>query len=134
MERLTIGRLAARAGIGVETIRFYERKGLIERPPRRLSGYRDYHVDAVERIRFIRSAKELGFSLNEIAELLSLRVDPKRSCGDVKLRASTKLADIRQKRRALGRMERVLTKLVAACETRRPTRDCPILEALEKEP
>lgn len=132
MDRLTIGKLAARAGVGVETIRFYERKGLIQRPPRRSSGYREYPADAVERVLFIRSAKELGFVLKEIAELLSLRIDPKRSCGDVKLRASAKLADIQQKQRALDRMARVLTKLVAACEARRPTRDCPILEALEK--
>jgi len=78
---LTIGQVAKRSGIGIETLRYYERKGLVEEPPRTESGYRQYPEDVVARIRFIRRAKELGFKLSEISELLSLRVDPNTTCG-----------------------------------------------------
>ncbi len=80
MKPLTIGKVASRAGIGIETIRFYEREGLIAEPPRRESGYRQYPEVAVSRLRFIRHAKELGFSLKEIKELFALRVDPETTC------------------------------------------------------
>ena len=81
---LTIGRLANASGVGVETIRFYEREGLLPEPPRKRSGYRQYPADAVARVLFIRRAKELGFTLKEITELLKLRVDPDTSCADVR--------------------------------------------------
>ena len=83
MSELTTGRLAERAGVGVETIRFYERKGLLEEPPRRASGYRQYPEAAVARVRFIRRAKDLGFSLREIDELLALRIDEQNSASAV---------------------------------------------------
>ena len=90
MKSLTIGQLARNGGVGVETVRFYERKGLLAEPDRRPSGYRQYDEDVVDRLRFIRRAKELGFTLNEIKELLSLRIDPTTTCADVKSRAEEK--------------------------------------------
>lgn len=128
MESLTIGQVAKQAGIGIETVRFYERTGLLEEPPRRESGYRQYPVDAVPRLRFIRQAKALGFSLKEIKDLLSLRVDRHRSKADVRRRAQAKLAEIERKMTELARMKRSLEQLMHAC--RGPTRCCPILEAM----
>ncbi len=87
MTVLTIGQLARRADVGVETVRFYQRKGLLAEPDRRPSGYRQYDEAIVDRLRFIKRAKELGFTLNEIKELLSLRLDPSTTCADVKNRA-----------------------------------------------
>ncbi len=130
MESLTIGQLARRAGVGVETVRFYEREGLIPEPPRRPSGYRDYPLESVARIVFIRRAKELGFTLREIHELLELRVTPRRSCAHVKRSADAKIADIEGKIAALRRMRSALNDLVKACEKRAPTKECPILASL----
>ncbi len=131
MKPLTIGKVARHAGVGIETIRFYEREGLIDDPPRRESGYRQYGEEAVSRIRFIRRAKELGFALKEIKELLSLRASPRSRCADVRRRAEVKIKDIAQKVRALQRMKKALVKLTAACSGRGPVTECPILEALE---
>jgi len=128
---LTIGEVAKRSGIGLETVRFYERRGLIQEPPRTDSGYRQYPEDVVARLRFIRRAKELGFSLKEISELFSLRVDPDTTCADVKRRADHKILDIEQKLSSLQKMKRALTKLAASCTGHGPTSDCPILEALD---
>ncbi len=134
MESLTIGQLAQRAHVGVETVRFYEREGLIAEPPRRSSGYRDYPLDTVSRILFIRRAKELGFTLKEIAELLGLRVRPRRSCAQVKQTADDKIASIDSKIAALRRMRRALKDLTKACEERTPTTECPILASLGESP
>ena len=131
MGSLTIGKVARSAGVGVETVRFYEREGLIEEPPRRESGYRQYPEATVSRIRFIRRAKELGFSLKEIKELLSLRASPRSRCADVRRRAEAKIADIEQKVQTLQRMKKALVELTAACRGRAPVTDCPILAALE---
>lgn len=133
MDSLTIGQLAKQTDIGLETIRFYEREGLIENPPRRPSGYRAYPPETVHRIRFIRTAKELGFSLKEIGELLALRVDPVESCAHVKIIAEDKIADIEPRIRTLQRMRKTLRKLVIACEAREATSDCPILDSLDKD-
>jgi MerR family mercuric resistance operon transcriptional regulator len=133
METFTIGQIARETGVGLETIRFYERKGLIENPPRRPSGYRAYPLETIDRVRFIRTAKDLGFSLKEIGELLSLRVDPVRSCGDIKAIAESKISDVEERIRTLQRMRRTLRKLAAACDAREPTSECPILESLGKE-
>ena len=130
---MTIGQLAEKAGIGIETIRYYEREGLIPEPPRRASGYRAYGPEAVQRLRFIANAKELGFSLNEINELLSLRVGNGVSCQQVRERAQQKLADIHGKIQSLNRMKRGLERLATACHGRGPTSECPILEALARE-
>jgi MerR family mercuric resistance operon transcriptional regulator len=131
MEPLTIGKVARLAGVGVETIRFYEREGLIEEPPRRASGYRQYPEETVARIRFIKRAKELGFSLKEIKELLELRIDPETTCEDIRRRASAKISDIKEKIATLQKMKAALEKLTAACRGRGPISECPILEALE---
>ncbi len=131
MESMTIGIVASRAGVGVETIRFYEREGLIEEPPRRDSGYRRYPADTVDRVRFIRRAKELGFSLKEIKELMAPRLAPGATCGQVKRRAEAKIADIEEKIRDLERMKRALEKLTAACGGKGPVSGCAILDALK---
>jgi MerR family mercuric resistance operon transcriptional regulator len=131
MGSFTIGQLAKRAGVGIETVRFYEREGLIPEPPRRPSGYRDYPPDTVTRIVFIRRAKELGFSLKEINELLDFRVRPRRSCARVQRSAEAKIADIDGKIANLQRMRRALRDLTRACEDRTPTTECPILISLD---
>jgi Hg(II)-responsive transcriptional regulator len=131
MKGFTIGQLAKQAGVGAETIRFYERQGLIERPERQEPGYRRYPADAAARVRFIRRAKELGSSLKEISELLDLRMDPAVSCEGVRALAEAKRANIEGKIAALERMGEVLRRLVGACKTAGRTGKCPILEALE---
>jgi len=131
MKPLTTGQLAKQAQVNVETIRYYERRGLLPEPPRRWSGYREYSRANVAHLRFIKRAKELGFSLSEISELLSLRVDPDTTCDDVQQRTEIKIADIEAKIQTLERMKKALKKLVAACSGRGPTSACPILEALE---
>jgi MerR family copper efflux transcriptional regulator len=131
---LTIGQLAEQAGVGVETLRFYERKKLIPEPPRRRSGYREYPPEAVSRIRFIRGAKELGFSLKEIDELLTLRAESEGQCAEVLARAQGKIADISQRIASLERMKRALEQLASTCSERATSGDCPILDALELEP
>ena len=133
MKALTIGQVAKMAGVGVETIRFYERKGLIDQPPRRESGYRSYPADVVRRIEFIKRAKELGFSLREIHELLRLRVEPGGTCAEVRKHAMDKIADVEKKIEDLSRIKKVLEKLAVSCKGRGPTTECPILEALDKE-
>ena len=130
MKALTIGQAARSAGLGIETVRFYERQGLLQEPPRRDSGYRQYPDDVVARLRFIRRAKELGFSLKEIKELLALRVDPNTTCAEVRKRAQEKVIDVEAKIAALKKIKKALKKLTAACSGRRPTSECPILDAL----
>ena len=130
---LSIGQVARRAGVGIETVRFYERQGLLAEPPRKESGYRQYTEDVVDRLRFIRRAKELGFTLKEIAELLALRLDPETSCGEVRGRAKAKITDIGAKIRDLQRMRQALDKLVASCRGRGPISACPIRDALDKQ-
>ncbi len=129
---LTISRLAARSGVGVETIRFYERKGLLERPVRPSRGYRKYPPEAAKRIRFVRRAKELGFTLQEVAELLDLRVDAASACADMRTRASAKLEDVTGRIADLQRMAEGLSGLISACDLSVPTTPCPILDALER--
>ncbi len=133
MEGMTIGKTARAAGVGVETIRFYERVGLIRRPPRRTTGYRIYPRETVDRIRFIRRSKALGFSLKEIRDLLDLRLSPRTSCSDIRRRVEAKAADIDERITALRKMRTALTKLAAACRSGGPVGTCPILEALKKE-
>ncbi len=131
MTCLTIGKVAQRAGVGIETVRFYEREGLIDKPPRGPSGYRNFPESVVSRLLFIKRAKELGFTLNEIKELLSLRLAPETTCAEVKQRANRKIADIKDKVRSLRRMEEALVKLTESCSGRGPADDCPILAALD---
>ena len=130
-ETLTIGELAASAGVGRETIRYYERKGLLEEPPRSAAGYRHYPPDVPWRLRFIRRAQELGFTLAEISGLLDLRVDEVSACAVVETRAREKLVQVETKIADLRSMGDALRRLVDKCQARAPTSDCPILEVLE---
>lgn len=132
VKALTIGRLARSAGVGVETIRFYERAGLLTEPPRSASGYREYPAEVVRRVRFIRQAKELGFTLREIQELLDLRVAPDSSCAEVRERAKVKVAGIETRIAALQGMKAALERLARKCRGRGPMSECPILEELEE--
>ena len=130
MRAMTIGQVAREAGVGVETVRFYEREGLVEQPPRPSSGRRQYPEDVILRLQFIRRAQKLGFSLKEIEELISLRLDPSASRGEVKERAENKIQDIEEKVRDLQRMKDALVRLVGACDGEGSTSECPILESL----
>lgn len=128
---LTIGQVAAAAAVNIQTIRYYERRGLFATPRRTGSGYRQYAEDAVTRLRFIKHAQELGFSLKEIQELLALRVRHSAACDSVERTTRQKIELVDRKIRVLGRIRDTLEQLAAACASRRPTDDCPILEALE---
>jgi MerR family copper efflux transcriptional regulator len=129
---MTIGELAETAGVGVETIRFYERKRMIVQPKRPAAGYRRYDEETARRIRFIRQAQELGFTLAEIKQLLELRLDPRRSCADVKTEAETKIADIDEKIASLRVMRKALVEITHSCSGEGPTSECPILDAIDK--
>lgn len=129
-QHLTIGNVARRAGVGIDTIRYYEREGLLPPPQRRASGYRDYGLDMVERLRFIRRAKDLGFTLEEIRELLALSTDRERGVQSVKQRAQVRLDQVNQRIRELQRMRRGLQQLIDACPGHGALEHCPILRAL----
>lgn len=131
MISMTISELAKAADVHVETVRYYERRGLLPEPPRRPSGYRSYPATMVTRLRFIKNAQALGFSLAEIEKLLALRVDATTSCADVRRQAEAKLVEVEQKLQALQQIQAALTELVAACEHGGPHGECPLLEALE---
>lgn len=127
---LTIGQVAEAAEVNIQTIRYYERRGLFPEPRRTPSGYRQYADEAVGRLRFIKHAQELGFSLQEIQELLGLRVRHGAACDAVERRTRAKIGVVERKIRDLQRMQRTLEQLAEACTARRPTDECPILEAL----
>ncbi|MBV7328542.1 MerR family DNA-binding protein [Chloroflexi bacterium TSY] len=131
MNGLRSGQLAKAADVNVETLRYYERRGLLPEPPRRESGYRIYPEDSVSRLRFIKGAQELGFTLEEIQELLALRVDENASKIDVRQHAQDKVAQIDAKIAALQQMRNALVHLIDQCHGDGPTSDCPILEAME---
>lgn len=130
---LTIGRVAAGAGVNVQTVRYYERRGLLPEPPRTRAGYRQYGGDTVQRLRFIKRAQELGFQLEEIAELLDLRIAHGDACATVEAKALAKIDMVDGKIRELQRMRSVLANLVEACEARELTGECPILETLSED-
>jgi len=133
METLRIGEVAGRAGVNVQTLRFYERRGLLPEPPRRTSGYREYAPESVRRVRFIKRAQELGFTLAEVEELLRLREDPRIPCREVRATAETKIAHIEEKMRRLRAMRAALAALVESCAANRE-HHCPLLEALDEAP
>lgn len=128
MTGFTIGKVAKAAGVGVETIRFYEKKGLIDRPEAK-GTYREYPKSVVARLRFVKRAKELGFKLSEIRELLHFADHPDEDRSAVKSIAEQKLASIRQIISDLGKAESTLTDLVKQCSGEGPVQDCPIIEA-----
>ncbi len=125
-----ISKAAEQAGVNVQTLRYYERRGLLPRPPRRSSGYREFPEDSVRIVRFIKRAQELGFSLDEVEELLRLRRQPARNRARIRAVAEGKIAQIQQKIAELRRMEQALRSLVHACHEG-ATLECPIIEALD---
>lgn len=131
-QTLTTSEVAERAGVNVQTVRYYERRGLIPEPPRTSAGYRQYGPEHVARIRFIKRAQELGFTLEEAHELLKLRATPAAERGDVRRVAQDKIEEVRAKIHDLMRIEAKLEELVAACDGEGATDECPILHALEE--
>jgi Hg(II)-responsive transcriptional regulator len=123
--------VAKESGVGIETVRFYEREGLLEQPARKSSGYRQYDSEAIARLRFIKQAQHLGFTLREIKELLALKLDPHATRKQVKDRAVAKVADIDQRIADLKRMKKALAPLIAACDGKGTLEGCPILDAIE---
>lgn len=131
MAKLTIGQLAKRANVNLESIRYYERRGLISKPPRNESGYRQYSQGDSIRIQFIKRAQALGFSLKEISELLSLRMEPDMTCGDVKARVEIKIAEVENRIEALEQIRKALLRLANKCTGRGPIGQCPFIKELE---
>jgi MerR family mercuric resistance operon transcriptional regulator len=131
MDSLTIGEVAKQANVHVETLRYYERRGLIPKPHRTVSNYRVYSSENLRRVKFIRQAQGLGFSLKEIKKLLGLRATPRARCADVRRYATAKIQDIDEKIRSLARMRKTLQKLLGECSGDGPATECPILESLE---
>jgi MerR family mercuric resistance operon transcriptional regulator len=128
-ENLTIGAFASAAGVNVETIRFYQRKGLLLAPDKPYGSIRRYNAADVTRVRFVKSAQRLGFSLDEIAELL--RLDDDAHCDEASQLAERKLQDVREKMNNLARMEAVLSELVRACHARKGNVSCPLIASLQ---
>ena len=129
MSSLTIGKAAREAGVNIETVRFYERRGLIERPPKG-EGYRAYTPVQVARIRFIKEAQQIGFSLREIADLLALRADPAADCSEVRRQAVAKLDEVERKIGQLRAVGAALETLIAACPGRGALQACSIMDVL----
>jgi MerR family copper efflux transcriptional regulator len=129
---MTVGVLAEQAGVKVDTIRYYERHGLLPKPPRTNSGYRTFTHASVERLKFIKQAQALGFTLNEVKQLLALRFGPGMTCTDVRNRAQAKLAEIQQKIDSLHAMKRALRQLVSACAAEGPASECSFLANLHQ--
>lgn len=128
---MRIGELAERAGVNVQTVRYYERRGLLDDPRTRGSGYREYSDVTLERLRFIKRAQQLGFTLGEIGELLELRLTPGTTAADVKSRAESKIEEVEDKIRDLEQIRHALTHLAGQCHGGKgPTGDCPLLEEL----
>ncbi|CAM4338362.1 MerR family transcriptional regulator [Nocardia ninae] len=127
------GELAARAGVSAQTLRYYERRGLLARPPRSAGGYRSYPDEAVETVRFVKRAQELGFSLDEIEELLHLADGGPADCDTARALAQARIGQLAQRIADLQRMQQSLTELVATCELPRSRRSCPLLTSLHKE-
>lgn len=128
---MRIGEVALQAEVGVETVRYYETRGLIQQPLRPANGgYRVYPADAVHRIRFVRRAQQLGFALKEISDLLELEVDPAGQCTDIRVRAEHKLDDVNARIADLENISSALKKLIKSCPGQGPAQKCSILETL----
>lgn len=129
MPGMTIGRLAKAGGVGVETVRYYQRRGLLEEPQRAPGGMRRYGADAVARLGFIRRAQDVGFTLDEVKTLLLLGEVP--NCRGARTLAAQKLEVVRARLRDLQRVRRALTELIERCDAGRERR-CPIIESLAR--
>ena len=123
---MRIGQLAAQAAVNIQTLRYYERRGLMPATPRRASGYREYDADAVSRVRFIKHAQALGFTLGDIAELLE-----NTACQEVQARAERAIARIDGKLAELERMRTILTELTAECRRQGRNGECPIIHRID---
>lgn len=130
---MRIGEVAARAGVTVQTMRYYERRALLPEPKRGTSGYREYGPEAVRLVRFIKRAQELGFTLRDVGELISLRNARARGRAEVRSLVLAKLGDIAGRVRRLTAMQRALEELQTACTCKGVARNCPIIEALDDE-
>jgi MerR family copper efflux transcriptional regulator len=130
---MTVGTAARRAGVKIDTIRYYERRALLPKSSRTEAGYRTLTDETVQRLRFIKHAQALGFTLSEIKQLLALRLTPGKTCADVRSRAEAKTADIERKIRSLQVMKRALQQLVSACKSDGTASRCSFLENLNKE-
>lgn len=128
---MTRSELAKKCGVNIEALRYYEGRGLIDPPPRSDVGYRQYSEEDAAKIRFILNAKKLGFTLNEIMELLKLRVHKNESCDSVLKKAQMKLNEVEKKIQGLKSMKKVLKQMIKKCEEATPTNDCPILSSFE---
>ncbi|NOY69409.1 MAG: MerR family transcriptional regulator [Deltaproteobacteria bacterium] len=131
MEKLLIGQLAKKACVNTETIRFYERRGLLAKPLRNKSGHRQYTLNDVVRVRFIKRAQALGFSLKEIEDLLSIRMKSGATCGDVKNRVEDKISAVKEKIKALKQINAALKNMSQQCMINSPIGNCSFLESLE---
>lgn len=124
------GEVAEQAGVNVQTLRYYERRGLIDQPPRSSSGHRAYPGTTVQTIRFVKRAQELGFTLDEISELMELAEGGPQECDSARTMAEARTAEIQRRIADLERMRRALAELIATCDSARPDRRCPLLRAL----
>jgi MerR family mercuric resistance operon transcriptional regulator len=130
---LKIGEVAVRGGVNLQTIRYYEREKLLPEPPRLASGYRVYPEQTVRRVRFIKRAQEIGFTLSGIRELLDIRMNADRDSSDVRNLAKAKITEIEMKIQTLNRMKAVLSRITERCSGCGPTSECPILESIDSE-
>ena len=130
MEKYSIGALAKQVNVNIETIRYYERKGLISEPPRNKSGHRQYSREAVRRTDFIKRCQTIGFTLKEIEDILELKITPESTCADMKSRVTEKLIDVDKKINDLARIRNALSRLQKKCTGKGPIGNCPILEEL----
>jgi Hg(II)-responsive transcriptional regulator len=130
-KRLTSGALAKAASVNVQTIRYYERIGLLEAPARQSSGYRMFDTNAVNRLLFIKRAQDLGFTLDEVRELLALRISSAQSRSKVRGKARQKIQAIQGKIESLQKLQATLEELLHECERESKSGPCPILEKLE---
>ncbi|MBV5292945.1 MAG: Hg(II)-responsive transcriptional regulator [Curvibacter lanceolatus] len=128
---LTIGKLADAAGVNIETIRYYQRRGLLDEPPKPLGGHRRYSADQAKRVRFIKRAQALGFTLDEVGALLAL--DSACACNETRALASRKMALVKRKIADLSAMQQVLGGLIRQCDAGSGGADCPIIDVLAKD-
>ena len=130
---LRIGEVAERGGVNLQTIRYYEREKLLTEPPRLASGYRVYPDQTVRRVRFIKRAQEIGFTLAEIRELLAIRIDSGRDSAEVRALANAKINDIEEKIQTLHRIKEALGRITERCSGCGPASECPILGSIDSD-
>ena len=130
---LKIGEVAERARVNLQTIRYYEREKLLPEPPRLAAGYRMYPEQTVRRVRFIKRAQQIGFTLSEIRDLLAIRIGGDRTSSEVRVLAQAKIIDIEEKMQTLQRMKEALGRITERCSGCGPASECPILESIDSD-